>query len=266
MQELGWKQGVNLFLEYRSNERAEELVKLSVDAIFADGTPGTQTAMRATRQIPIIFANVSDPVASGFVATLSHPGGNVTGLSNNMPELSGKILQMIKDAKPRASRVVVLKNPKNPGKQLEYSQFEAVAPQLKISLSSCDATTPIELDQAFETIARLRPDAMVTLSDSLTFSNRERIVAFAAKHKLLSIYQVPQFTEAGGLMSYGFNVLEMYHYAASYVNKVLRGVRPADIPVELPTKLELTVNMKTAKALGIKIPNSILVRADKIIE
>ena len=242
------------------------MVSIRVDVIFANGTPGALAARKATRDIPIIFANVSDPVASGLVATLSRPGGNATGLSNNMPELSGKILQLIRDVRPRASQVAVLKNPRNPGKLVEFSQLQAAAGQLGITVHPCDATTVSELDQAFTTITRLQPDALVTLSDGLTFSNREWIATFAAKQKLLAIYQNPQFVEAGGLMSYGFNVLEMYHYAASYVDKILRGAKVANIPVELPTKLELVVNMKTAKAVGIKLPGSIIARADRVIE
>jgi putative ABC transport system substrate-binding protein len=266
LKDLGWTVGANVLLENRPSDRAAELVAMKVDVIFANGTPAALAARKATRDIPIIFANVSDPVASGLVATLSRPGGNATGLSNNMPELSGKILQLIRDVKPRASKVAVLRNPRNPGKVLEFSQLQAAARPLGITAHPCDATTVSELDQAFTTITRLRPDALVTLTDALTFSNREWIVTFAAKQKLLTIYQVPQFVDAGGLMSYGFNVLEMYRYAASYVNKILRGARVADIPVELPTRLELVVNMKTAKALGIKLPASIIARADRLIE
>ena len=266
LKDQGWNVGANVLLENRPLDRAAELVAMKVDVMFAGGTAGALAARKATRDIPIIFANVSDPVASGLVATLARPGGNATGLSNNMPELSGKILQLIRDVRPRASRVAVLRNPQNPGKVLEFSQLQAVAGSLGISVQPCDATTVSELDQAFTTITRLRPDALVTLSDGLTFSNREWIATFAAKQKLLAIYQVPQFVDAGGLMSYGFNVLEMYRYAASYVNKILRGARVADIPVELPTRLELVVNMKTAKAIGIKLPASIIARADRLIE
>jgi putative ABC transport system substrate-binding protein len=266
LKDHGWTVGTNILLESRPLDRAAELVSIKVDVIFANGTPGALAARKATRDIPIIFANVSDPVASGLVATLSRPGGNATGLSNNMPELSGKILQLIRDVRPRASQVAVLKNPKNPGKLVEFSQLQASAQPLGINVHSCDATTVSELDQAFTTITRLRPDALVTLSDGLTYANREWIATFATKQKLLAIYQVPQFVEAGGLMSYGFNVLEMYRYAASYVDKILRGAKVANIPVELPTKLELVVNMKTAKALGIKLPGSIVARADRLIE
>jgi len=267
LKELGWTVGSNLVLEFRTRDRAAELVSMKVDIIFADGTASTQAAMKATRDIPIIFANVSDPVTSGIAATYARPGGNATGLSNNMPELSGKLLQVIRDVKPGASRIAVLRNPTNPGKLVETSQLEAVAPKFGITILPCDATSASELEQAFANIVRLRSDFLITLSDGfVTYPNRERIVAFAAKQRLLAIYQVPQFVEAGGLMSYGFNVLEMYRYAAAYVNKVLKGARVADIPIELPTKIELVVNMKTTKALGIKIPDVVLLRADRVID
>jgi ABC-type uncharacterized transport system substrate-binding protein len=267
LKEFGWTVGSNLLLEYRTADRAAELVSMKVDIIFADGTRPTQAAMKATREIPIIFANVSDPVTSGIVASLARPGGNASGLSNNMPELSGKLLQLIRDVRPATSRIAVLRNPKNPGKVVETSQLEAVAPQFGMTILPCDATSASELEQAFANIVRLRPDFLITLSDGgVTYANRERIVAFAASQKLLALYQVPQFVEAGGLMSYGFNVLEMYRYAAAYVNKVLRGARVADIPVELPSKIELVVNMKTTKAFGIKIPDVVLLRAERIIE
>jgi putative ABC transport system substrate-binding protein len=267
LQDIGWTVGGNVLIDYRPIERTAELVSSKVDVIFANGTRNALAAKNATTDIPIIFANVSDPVASGLVATLSRPGGNATGLSNNMPELGSKILQLIRDVKPRASRIAVLRDPQNPGKLIEFSQLEVLARQFGITAYPCDAAVSSELDKAFANIVRLRPDALVTLSDGVvTFPNRERIVAFAAKQRLLAIYQVREFVEAGGLMSYGFKVLDMYRYAASHVNKILKGAKPADIPVELPTIFELVVNMKTAKALGIKIPNSILVRADKVIE
>jgi len=274
LRDLGWIEGQNLIIEYRwaegSTERlpalAAELVRLKVDLIVASSTPGAQAAKHATREIPIVFAMVSDPVASGLVASLAHPGGNVTGWSNILPEMSGKLLELLKEAMPGASRIAVLYDPANPGKALELKELRAAARVLGVTLQSLEVPSPKELEAAFSAMTRRRPDALITFVDAVTLPHRQRIVEFAAKSRLPAIYQVREFVEAGGLMSYGLSVERQMRRAAYFVDKLLRGAKPADLPVEQPTKFELVINLKTAKALGLTIPQSILIRADEVIQ
>ena len=274
LRELGWIEGQNLIIEYRwaegSTERlpglAAELVRLKVDLVVAVSTPGAQAAKHATREIPIVFGMVSDPVASGLVASLAHPGGNVTGWSNILPEMSGKLLELLKEAMPGASRIAVLYDPANPGKALELKELQAAARVLGVTLQSLEVPSPKELEAAFSTMTRRRPDALITFVDAVTLPHRQRIVEFAAKSRLPAMYQVREFVEAGGLMSYGLSVERQMRRAAHFVDKILKGAKPSDLPVEQPTKFELVLNLKTAKALGLKIPQSVLVRADEVIQ
>ena len=221
-------------------------------------------AKRATSQIPIVFMAVSDPVASGLVASLARPGGNATGWSTILPDMGGKLLGLIKETVPSASRITVLANPTNPAKVLELKVMRDQAPSLGVTIQSVEVPTPTALDAAFSTMASARPDALVTLFDTVTLSNRGRIVEFAARHRLLAIYQLKEFADAGGLMSYGPQ--SMVPRTAIYVERILKGTKPADLPVEQPTTFELVINLKTAKALGLTIPQSVLARADEVIE
>ena len=273
LRDRGWVVGQNVIIEYRwaggGEERyptvLAELVGLKVDVIVTVSTTGALAAKRATTEIPIVFQMVSDPVASGLVTSLARPGGNATGWSNILPETSGKLLELLREAVPRPSRIAVLGNPTNPGKVLEFKALRDQAQTLGVTLHSVEVPTPAALDAAFSAIGRTHPATLITLVDAVTFSQRQRIVEFAAKHRVPAIYQVREFTDAGGLMSYGLNMLGMYRRTAIYVDRVLKGAKPADL-VEQPTMFELVINLKTAKALGLTIPQSLLGRADEVIE
>jgi putative ABC transport system substrate-binding protein len=268
----GLIEGENVVVEYRwadgNNEKlpalAGELVALKVDLLVASGTPAAVAAKRATSQIPIVFTTVSDPVASGLVASLARPGGNATGWSTILPDMGGKLLGLIREAVPSASRIAVLANPTNPGKVLELKTMRDQAPSLGVQ--SVEVPTPASLDAAFSTMGSARPDILVTLFDTVTLSNRGRIVEFAARHRIPGIYQLKEFVDAGGLMSYGPSLQSMVWRTAIYVERILKGTKPADLPVEQPTTFELVINLKTAKALGLTIPPSLLGRADEVIQ
>jgi putative ABC transport system substrate-binding protein len=272
--EHGWIEGQNIVVEYRVAEAkterfpelAAELVRLKVDLIVAASTPAAQATQQATKTIPIVFIMVSDPVASGIVASLARPGANITGLSNMLPEMSGKLLELLKEAVPAATRVAVLYDPANAGKLLEFKELQAAAPALGMKLQSLEVHTDKEVDGAIATMTKARLDGLVTFIDAVTNKHRQRIVDFAAKHRVPSIYQTSEFAEAGGLMSYGLNPNEMFRRAAAYVDKILKGTKPADIPVERPIKFQFVINIKTAKQLGLKIPPNMLVRADRVIK
>ena len=209
----------------------------------------------------------SDPLGTGFVASLARPGGNVTGLSNIAPELSGKRVELLKEAVPKLSRVAFLWNPDLRGAVLKYNQTEAAARSLGLQLQSVEATRPEDLDHAFSAITERRAQALIVTSiNPVTFANRERIVRFALRNRPPSMYANRDYVDAGGLMSYGPHFADSYRRAATYVDKILRGAKPADLPVEQPTRFELVVNLKTAKALGITFPPSVLIRADQVIQ
>jgi putative ABC transport system substrate-binding protein len=268
MRELGWVEGQNLHIEYRwaegRSERlpelAADLVRLDVEVVVVSSTPGAQAAVRATRRIPIVFGMVSDPVASGIVASLARPDGNATGWSNTLPDLTGKL----KDIAPTVSRVAVLWSPANPGKRLEFNALQAVAQVRGVTLHSIEVATSKDLDVGFSSIVNSRVDAMITFIDSVTFSSQQRIVEFAARQQLPAVYQAKEFVKAGGLLSYSANIDQQWRRTASYVDKILKGAKPGDLPVEQPTKFELVINLKTAKALGLAIPQSLPVRADEV--
>ena len=270
----GLIEGENIVVEYRwadgNNEKlpalAGELVALKVDLLVASGTPAAMAAKRATSQIPIVFTTVSDPVASGLVASLARPGGNATGWSTILPDMGGKLLGLLREAVPSASRIAVLANPTNPGKVLELKTMRDQAPSLGVTIQSVEVPTPASLDAAFSTMGSARPDILVTLFDTVTLSNRGRIVEFAARHRIPAIYQLKEFADAGGLMSYGPSLQSMLRRTAIYVERILKGAKAADLPVEQPTIFELVINLKTAKALGLTIPQSLLQRADQVIE
>ena len=273
MRHRGYVEGQNLFLEVRFAEaRLErisevvgELVRLNVDVIVAVAAPTVQVTQQATRKIPIVMFGVGDPVAAGFVASLARPGGNITGLSQVSPQLSAKRLELLKEAVPGVSRVAVLWNPTNPTNAPQLEDTKAAARALGVQLHLLEVRGPQDLESAFVAATRGRAGALITLDDQFIFTQRMRIVALAAKNRLPGIYGWPVFPEAGGLMSYSPDYLDMYRQAAGFVAKILNGTSPADLPVEQPTKFELVINLKTAKALGLTIPQSLLVRADEII-
>jgi putative tryptophan/tyrosine transport system substrate-binding protein len=274
LQEHGWNEGQNVLFEYRSAEGnvdaltklAAELVQLRVDVILTDGTPATDAARKATRSVPIVMAAVNDPVASGFVASLSRPGGNITGLSLLAPELAGKRLQLLAETVPKLARVAVLANPSSPATALLLKQTEAAAQTLGIALYVAEAATPDSLETAFAAIASARAGALLVMQEIMLFDQHPRIVAFAAASRLPALFPLKQVVEAGGLMAYGPNILACFRQAAAYVDKIFRGANPADLPVETPTTFELAINLKTARALGLTIPPLILTTADVVIE
>ena len=274
LRELGYVEGQNIAIEWRSAEGrldrfpvlAAELVSLKVDVIFTLTTPGVRAAKQATATIPIIMVLAADPVATGLVTSLARPGGNVTGLTTEHPELSGKRLELLKETAPKVSRVALLWNPALPNVTMRFVDIQAEARALGITLQSMEVRSPDELVSAFEAATKERSGALIVLQYSFAYVHRKRITDFAAKHRLPVMYPESESVEAGGLISYGPKQTDLYRRIAIYVDKILKGANPATLPVEQPTKFELVINMKTAKALGIKIPNSILVRATKVIE
>jgi putative ABC transport system substrate-binding protein len=273
LRDRGWVEGQNVIIEYRwAGGMAEryptllaDLVGLRVDLIVTTTTTGALAAKGATTEIPIVFTMVSDPVASGLVAGLARPGGNATGWSDILPETSGKLLELLREAVPGVSRIAILANLTNPGKALELKALSDQAQTLGVTLQSVEVPSPTTLDAAFSANGRTHPEGLITLVDSVTLSERQRIVEFAAKHRVPAIYQVREFTDAGGLMSYGLNMPGMFRHTAMYVDRILKGTKPADLPVEQATMFELVINLKTAKALGLTIPPSLLGRADEVV-
>jgi len=271
---FGWVEGKNIFVEYRSAEGKierfpsliSELVRLKVDLIFTVSTPTAQAAKSAIRDIPIVFSMVSDPIASGLVVSLGRPGGNITGWSNMLPETSAKLLQLLMEVNPKTSHVGVLWDPSNPAKELEMRLIQAAAKQVGLKLRSLPVRGLSDIEAAFSTMRKDRSNGVVVLQDNVTGSHREAITQLAAGIRLPAIYQVSEFVDAGGLMSYGASMLQQFRRGAYYVDKILKGTKPGDLPVEQPTKFELVINGKTAKALGIKIPQSLLIMADRVIE
>jgi putative tryptophan/tyrosine transport system substrate-binding protein len=275
LRELGYVEGKNLQLEVRWGEGklerlptlADELVQAKVDVIVAATSPSVVAARQATQTVPIVMPVSSDPVGEGLVASLARPGGNITGLSMMAPELGQKRLQLLEELFPKVSRAVaVLWNPAYVGMRSRFEQAQVAAPAVGLTVRSVEVRDTHELDVAFEAIIREHPDGLLLLVDPFTFSQRARIVEFGAEQRLPVIYESSDFVDVGGLISYGPNINEMYRRSATYVDKILRGAKPADLPIEQPTKFELAVNVRAAKALGIKFPESILLRADKVIE
>ena len=241
-------------------------MRLKVDVIVTRGTSTALAVKSATREIPVIFTQVSDPVATGITNTLARPGGNLTGWSNMQPDAVGKLIELLKAMTPRMSRFAVLADPDNPGKPLEIGLLRKVAGTLGLTLLSKEVRTATDIDAAFAQMPRERTDAIIVLVDGVTAVNQQRIVELAAKSRLPAIYQVREFVDIGGLISYGVNLSGMQERTAEYIHRIFKGAKPAELPVEQPTKFELVINGKTAKALGLTIPQSLLISADKVIE
>jgi putative ABC transport system substrate-binding protein len=270
LRDLGYVEGQNIVLEYRfaagQNERlpalAAELVQLQVDLIVTNSGAGAQAAKDATETIPIVTTTSGHYV----VASLARPGGNITGLTLMTPELGGKRLELIKDALPHVSRVAVLQNVGNPVSADELREVEAAAHGLGLQLHALAVRHPDELDSVFAAMTREGAEALIALADAVFWYHRTRVVAPAAQHRLPAVFDAREFAEAGGLMTYGPSVPDSYRRAAVYVDKILKGTKPADLPVERPVKFELVINLKTAKALGVTIPPALLFQADEVLQ
>jgi ABC-type uncharacterized transport system substrate-binding protein len=271
---LGYIEGRNTIIDERfaenRNERlgdlARDLVQARVDVIFALNTPAALAAKRATTTIPIVVTRVSDPIGAGLVASLAHPGGNVTGLTTVSPELSGKRLELLREALPGVERVTVLWNSANIGHTANVREMEAAGPRLRLAVSALRVRGEQDVSTAIQTAVNTRAGALVVIDDLVISSYQARILDIASKYKLPVISQFREFCEAGGLMAYGPNNDEMFRRAAFFIDKILKGAKPADLPVEQPTKFELVINLKAAKALGLTIPQSLLMRADQLID
>jgi putative ABC transport system substrate-binding protein len=275
LSDLGYVEGKDFSVEYRFGERkpgavqalAAELVQLKVDVIVAAGDPAIDAARRATTTIPIVMVAAGDPVRRGFVASLARPGGNITGMTFLSRELAGKRLELLKEAVPSASRVAVLWNPENPGGLLDVKATQAAAEILKMTARSVEVRTTGEFERAFKSMVEEQTQAVIVLTDPLTSTLAGKSIAdLAIRDRLPIMCELREFTASGGLISYGPSLLVMAQRAATFVDKILKGAKPADLPVEQPTKFELVINLKTAKALGLKIPPSVLGRADQVIE
>jgi putative ABC transport system substrate-binding protein len=272
--ELGYLEGHHFVIEYRSAdgraerfpELANELVRLKVDVIVTRGTPAALAAKQATGTIPIVMASSGDPVATGIVASLARPGGNVTGLSAFATDVQGKLLEVLREMVPRMARVAFLFNMGNPVLQAQWKEAELAAQSVGLRPQLLDVRTVRDLDTALDAAVRQRADAVIVGIDALTQAHRGRIVEALARRRLPAISREREFVDAGGLMSYGIHYADSYRRAAVYLDKIFRGAKPADLPVEQPTKLELILNMRTAKALGLVILPSVLLRADELIE
>ena len=274
LRELGYIEGQNIAIDYRYAggqverlpELAAELVRLNPDVIVAPYTPPALAAKHATSMIPIVFAGVADAVGAGLIANLGRPGGNITGLTSTGAELGGKRLELLKQVISKASRVAVLYNPADQSNVLVLKQLQEPAPNLGLTLQPFAVREPDHFEGAFSAMAQERTHAMFGVPGVLTDKHKEALVGLAAKHRLPTMWGLRQFVEAGGLMSYAANFYDQIQQSAVYVDKILKGAKPGDLPVEQPTKFELVINLKTAKALGLTIPPSLLARADQVIE
>jgi putative ABC transport system substrate-binding protein len=272
LRELGYVEGQNIITEYRFAERGaaeldelgSELLRLKVNVILASATPAAAAAKNLTRTVPIVFAGVVDPVDSGIVSSLSRPGGNITGTTLISIDLATKRVELLKEIVPRLSRVAVLGNPEHPSYASQIRTIESGARALGVQVNVIGVSTPDEFEAAFRTARKAQ--VLIQLDDVLFTSHRNSLVELAAANRLPVIYGFREHVEAGGLMSYGPSLRELYRRAAVFVDKILKGAKPADLPVEQPTKFELMINLKTAKALGITIPDAVLLRADEVLQ
>jgi putative tryptophan/tyrosine transport system substrate-binding protein len=273
LRELGYVEGKNIVIEWRYADGkvdrlpllAAELVHLKVDVIVTAGPAGTRPAKEATSAIPIVMAFDNDPVGNGFVASLGRPGGNITGLSALAPELTGKRLELLKETFPKLFRLAVLGTSTEPGYAQILKETELAADALKVRLQYLDVLGPKDIETAFQAASKGHADAVLLLTSPILVSQRTQVADLAIKGRLPSMYYRQEYVEDGGLMSYGISFTDLAHRAATYVDKILKGAKPADLPVEQPTKFELIINLKTAKKIGLTIPPNMLARADKII-
>ncbi len=274
LRDLGWIEGKNVSIEYRyaegSSDRlpglAADLVRLKVDVIVVSSAPAAAAAKKATTTIPIVIAAAGDPIAAGLVESLSRPGGNITGLSQMTHETTGKRLELLKEIVPKLSRVAVLWNSQGGGSAPSWQELQLPARQLGIQLHSLEVRSPNDFEKAFQDAIRARAGAIFVTAEPVIATNLERIAGLAARNHLPSIFQWSEFADAGGLAAYGPDRADLYRRAATFVDKILKGAKPGDLPVEQPTKFELVINMKTAKALGITVPQSVRFRADRVID
>jgi putative ABC transport system substrate-binding protein len=274
LRDHGWVEGKNISIEYRyaqgRSERlpalAAELVHLNVELILASTTADALAASKATNAIPIVMATVANPVAVGLIGNLAKPGGNITGMSPIGQGLIGKRLELLKEAVPKLSRVAVLWNPEGDASKLGWGELQSAARQLGLELHSLEVRSDGDIDQAFDDAVRARAGALFIVANPVIVSNLKRIAQLAARKRLPAIYNLSEFADAGGLLAYGPDRADLFRRAATYVDKILKGAKPGELPVEQATRFELVVNRKTASALGINLPNSILVSADRVIE
>jgi putative ABC transport system substrate-binding protein len=275
LRELGWTPGTSILIEYRYaegraerlSELAADLVRLSADVIVASAPIGVRAAQQATRTIPIVMSTLPDPVREGFVASLARPGGNTTGITLDAMELAGKQLELLKEAIPTLSRVAVLRNPASAGWDAAKRQIDATARVLKLDIRDVPVSRAEDLAPAFAVMNRARMGGVLVRRDVLVIEpRRPDVVTLAAQQRLPAMYSFREFPDSGGLMSYGVNVYEIHRRSATFVDKILKGAKPADLPVEQPTKFELVINLRTAKALGFTIPPAVLARADEVIQ
>jgi putative tryptophan/tyrosine transport system substrate-binding protein len=272
LREFGYIERSNLIIEYRPadgrSERfaglAAELVNMKVDVIVARGSLATQAAKNATRTLPVVMANVGEPLQ--FVASFAHPGGNVTGLSSLTVDIETKRLGLLRELLPGSKRIAVLYNLDNPATTLQWKDLETAAPSMGVKLQLFDVRKPEGLEPAFAAASQQHADGLIVGQDGLFIANRKQVAELAAKYRLPAIYRSMEAVEAGALMAYGANYPDLYYRAAVYVDKIFKGAKPGDLPVEQPTKFELIINLKTAKALGITIPPPLLLRADEVIQ
>ena len=275
LRDLGWTPGTSILIEYRYfegkperlPELAAELIRLSVDVIVASAPVGVRAAQQATRTIPIVMSTLPDPVREGFVASLARPGGNTTGVTLDAQELAGKQVELLKEAVPNLSRVAVLRNPTSAGWDVAKRQIEAASRALKLEVKDFPVSRTEDLAPTFVAMSQAGMGAILVRRDVLIVEpNRAEVVALAAQQRLPAMYSFRQFPDSGGLMSYGVNVNDIHRRSATFVDKILKGAKPADLPIEQPTKFELVINLKTARALRLTIPATLLVRADQVIE
>ena len=274
LQERGWTDGRNVRLEFRYTDGqsnrlpalAADLVQRNVDAILTAGTESTDAARKATKTIPIVMAAVGDPIAAGFITSLARPGGNITGASLLATELTAKRLQLLKEVLPGLSRLAVPWSSANASVLQKLKQIQAAAPEFGVQLHSFELRVPDDLDKSFESAVQFKAQAVMTTEDAIQITYRTRVVELGRRYKIPVASEFAEFAQAGALMSFGPSILDQFRYAASYVDNLFKGAKPADLPVEQATKFELVINLKTAKALGVAIPSSLLGRADQVIE
>jgi ABC-type uncharacterized transport system substrate-binding protein len=274
LRELGYLERKDIVVEYRHaegkqdrlNNLAGELVGLRVEVIVAGGTASAQAAKRMTKTIPIIMTNVSDPVSLGFAVSLARPGANITGLSTLAPELSGKRLELLKETLPKLARVTVVGDSTNPANAQALREAELAAETIGVQLQYyLEVRDAPDVEIAFRVATKAHSDAVLALTSAVLFSQRTQVASLAVKNRLPVVYGQPEYVEAGGLMSYGTSIADLYRRAATYVDKILKGTKPADLPIEQPTKFELVINLKAAKQIGLTIPPNVLARADRVI-